>query len=428
MARRSASVLLAVVTTLALVALVLTLLPRFGAFDLELGDLVIRTQRGHRHPFPAGTGVVASPEREPVVRGRRPRGVVLIIGDGMGLGAVSTGSYLLHGRSGGLFMESAPVVGLVRTAAADQLVTDSAAAASAMATGFKANHHVLSIRPDGSRPTTLFEAARDAGLAFGAVTSSGLVDATPAAFLSHAASRYDYGDILDQMLTSGAEVLIGGTGSNYRKIAHNAAYNALVARLEKSAPGITVVRSTEQLRTAAPPLLALLPPRAPGIDQYGPPVAETGTLAYDLVASDPDGFVLLVECEATDTFAHDNAIDPLTEAVGEVDDATRALVERALARDDVLVITTADHDTGGLALVGDDGSTAEVRWVRTEHTAQLVPLFAWGPGAEQFEGVLDNTQIGARLAALLGLPGLPAPVPPLQPGASPTELAESSIN
>lgn len=425
MARRKVPVVVVVLLTLAAVAVGFLASPLVPSFELELGDLVIRTQQGHHHAFPSTDTGQPAPTRPPLERGRIPRGVVLVIGDGMGLGQVSAGSYLRHGAGGGLFLETAPVTGLVRTASADRLVTDSAAAASAMATGFKVNYRTLSIRPDGSRPTTLFEAAHAAGLAVGAVTTAALVDATPAAFLAHVPSRYDYGEILTQLLASEADVLIGGIGTGDARIRHNTVYNELVAGLVQASPRFTVARTSAELQSAHSPLLALLPGRPRDADQYGPPLVETGIEAYDRLVDDAEGFILLVECEATDSHGHGNDIAAVVAAVGELDDAARALVERAEEAGDVLVIATADHDTGSLAVVDDDGSTAEVRWASTEHTAQLVALFAWGAGAEHFEGVLDNTEIATRIAALLGLAGLPAPVAELTSGSHSAKLADS---
>lgn len=407
MAAGRGRIVVAVVATLVAVAVVFVSLPKVAHVDLAVGDLVIRTQQGHAHAYPVETRTgdpVAAPSSTP---GRRPRGVVLVIGDGMGIGQVSAGAHLLHGPGGGLAMESAPVTGLMRTVAADDLVTDSAASGSALATGYKFDRKRVSLQPDGSRPRSLFEAARDAGLATGAVTTSALVDATPATFLAHVSYRYDSGEILRQALASGTEVLVGGDGTTSTKLYRDELYRDLLGRVQELASPRTVVGSPDGLRDATAPVLALFPPREPGLDQYGPPLRDTAGAAYDMLASDPDGFVLLAECEATDSFGHDNAIDATVAAVREVDEAARALLARAAATDDVLVIVTADHDTGGLGVVNGEDGVAEVRWATKDHTAQWVPVFAWGPGAERFGGVLDNTDVGVRIADLLGLEGLP---------------------
>jgi len=142
---------------------------------------------------PTGIAGLAALPLLPPATDQPPRNLILVVADGMGLGQLSAVSALVRGPAGGLAVERAPVVGLVRTWAGDALVTDSAAAASAMATGMKTPGGAVSTQADGSRPRTLFEAAAASGMATGFVTTSGLVDATPAAFLTHAGHRDEYG-------------------------------------------------------------------------------------------------------------------------------------------------------------------------------------------------------------------------------------------
>ena len=106
---------------------------------------------------------------------------------------------------------------------------------------------------------------------------------------------------------------------------------------------------------------------------------------------------------------HENSISGVVEAVREFDEAVAYAVAWAEERDDTLVLVTADHDTGGLGVIdGDyDDGTADVRWVNDMHTGQWVPLFAFGPGSEHFNGVMDNTDIGVLIAKLLEIEDFP---------------------
>ncbi len=342
-------------------------------------------------------GAAAAPAAGPA------RGVVLVIGDGMGLGQVTAASL----ARGPLSLESAPVTGLVRTFAAGALVTDSAAAATAMACGVRTRPGVVGLAPDGTRLGSVFEAARDAGLAVGVVTTSGLADATPAGFLAHAASRRDYAAILRQELAFGAAVLIGGDFTAYPRARTSRGYLDVVAHAaELVPPGTAVVRDLDALPPPGRPVVALLPPRAAHPEQHGPPLARMALAALERIASDPEGFVLLVESEATDEAGHASDGAYLAEAAAELDRAVRALVQRATELGGVTVVVTADHDTGGLAPTGGSpGGEAALEWLTRRHTALWVPLFAWGDGAPAFAGVLDNTDLGRRIASLLGLPG-----------------------
>jgi alkaline phosphatase len=133
-------------------------------------------------------------------------------------------------------------------------------------------------------------------------------------------------------------------------------------------------------------------------------------LALQLLGESAKGFLLLIENEESDEQAHGGELAGVVEAIEELDAALRVVLDFAAGEGETLVLLTADHDTGGPGIVRgryDDGRV-EVRWLSNDHTAQWVPLFAWGPGAIQFSGVLENIEIGRRLASLLDLEGLPA--------------------
>jgi alkaline phosphatase len=387
----------------------------FVRVDVTVGGLALTAQRADRAGFPVPGDEPAAgprlPDRAvPAATSEAPRNVVLVIGDGMGLGQVVAASTLTRGPAGGLALEAAPVIGLVRTGASDDLVTDSAASASAMATGFQTPRKALSRLPDGGEPLTLFEAAAERGLATGAVTTSGLVDATPAAFLVHAGHRDQYRTILEQMLHSDATVLIGGDWSRYRKALRQRDYLELMRDAESAADArFRVVRDATALATAAAPVLALLPPRTGSRHCHGPSLEVSVRRALDLLDDSPAGFLLMIEQENTDESAHDNDTAGVVESVVELMDALELVLDLAAERQDTLVLVTADHDTGGLAITDGDfaAGVAELRWSSGEHTSLWVPLFAFGPGAPRFAGVYDNTEIGRRIAELLGLDGFP---------------------
>lgn len=407
----SRKTLITVVATLAAMLFVVVGVTRLPEFELTVGDVTLRSQRGVDHELPPDAAPAPWSRNLPEPPGpAEVRNVVLVIGDGMGVGQVSTASLLLHGADGGLAVEAAQIVGLMRTSCADRPVTDSAASATALATGFKASYRSLSVLPDGRRARTLFEAAHDAGLATGVVTTGGLADATPAGFLVHVPTRKQFAEVLGQLLVAPAEVRIGGDWTAYAEASRDEAYRQVLADAERLVPtGTTVVRDAAALESAATPLVALLPPR-PGDSAYGPDLEVSTRVALDRLAADADGFVLMVECELTDETGHANDIEGLVTSVEELDRTVRAVLEFAAGRDDTLVLVTADHDTGGVAVAGGDrfaDGRARVRWASHDHTAQWVPLFGFGPGAERFGRVLDTTEIPIEIARLLNLPGFP---------------------
>ncbi len=407
------------------IALLITVLVVWGwltRYELVLGPVVIRSQAGTSYPLavPADGAFAAPPaalEPARLERGLRPRNLVLVIGDGMGLSMLSSVSALLHGPAGGLHLERAPVVGLVRTYASDALETDSAAAATALATGFKTRRKMVSTLPDGSEPMTLLEAGRTRGLATGVVTTSGLMDATPACFTAHDPSRKNEVAILVDQLRSGTEVLIGAAWGCLDQLEQQPELAAALAQARSA--GYTIARSPEELQAAAAPLVALLPPRPDSPDAGGPPLEQSVQKALAELATDGDGFVLIVESEETDEWGHENNIKRIVTALEELEQAIGAVLAFAEQDGQTLVLITADHDTGGLGIGegkltgGSSEVPVEVRWTTSSHLGVWVPLFAFGPGAEVFAGIMDNTEIPHRIGRLLDLQGFPSRIRPL---------------
>lgn len=337
-----------------------------------------------------------------------PRNVILFIGDGMGIGQVGTASQAL----GPLAIESAPITGLMRTTALVALVTDSAAAGTAMATGHKTSRGTLGQLPQGRVVRNLTEAAHAAGLSTGVVTTSGLADATPAAFTVHAANRYRFEPILNAMLQSGVEVQIGGDFLGYERIRADTAYLGALSGATSTVPeGTTVARAPDDLLSAPAPVVALFPPRLENTEQHGPPLAVTTRKALELLDTDADGFFVMIEHEATDQAGHTNDRQMVIDSIRELDRAVQVGLRYAEDHPNTLVLVTADHDTGGLAIVEGraDEARFDVQWATDEHTALWVPVFAFGAGSERFSGVFENTDLAERIGAFLQLEAFPDP-------------------
>ncbi|MEJ2190374.1 MAG: alkaline phosphatase [Acidobacteriota bacterium] len=239
--------LIALVVALAVASLV-------GNFEIGVGNIVLRTQRGVSYPLspPAPSTQVDNELKEPQIPEpqQRPRNVILFIGDGMGMGHVSAASDLLIAPGASLAMTDTTNIGLMRTWAANNLTTDSAASGTAIATGYKTAKKAVGVLADGREVRNLIEAARARGMAAGVMTTSGLVDATPASFLAHVDNRDDFAAIFEQALDSGAEVLIGGDFSREPKALRNDRYQDLVASAEAlgGQRGYTVVRTPQALQ------------------------------------------------------------------------------------------------------------------------------------------------------------------------------------
>jgi alkaline phosphatase len=250
------------------------------------------------------------------------------------------------------------VTGLLTTSPDGPYVTDSAAAASSMATGFKIPIGSIAITRDGTSPPTVMEAAKAVGKRIGLVTTATVYDATPAAFAVHATSRRDSQALVDRLLALAPDVLIGG-GADYflpdsapggkRKDGKNV-IEAFRAK------GHQVARNTAELNAASgPKLLALFSDDDMDfeIDRDAarePTTAEMAAAALKALAQgSPNGFVLLVENENTDTAGHHNDAAALMRALWAFDDAVKVALEFQRRHPDTLVIVTGDHETGGFS-------------------------------------------------------------------------------
>jgi len=248
-------------------------------------------------------------------------------------------------------------VGLLTTSPHGAYVTDSAAAGSAMATGFKTANGAVSTTPDGTAPRTVMEAAKAAGKRIGLVTTATVYDATPAAFALHARSRRDSQALVDQLLALEPDVLMGGGGEYFRPegAAGGKRKDGKDVVAAFRAKGYQVATRPSELAAASgPKLLGLFSDddldfeieRDPARE---PTTAEMATAALKALGASAAGFVLLVENENVDTAAHHNDAAALMRALWAFDDAVKVALEFQRAHPDTLVIVTGDHETGGFS-------------------------------------------------------------------------------
>jgi alkaline phosphatase len=313
--------------------------------------------------------------------------VILVIGDGMGV-AHFTAARLLRGAD--YRIGTMPVAGLVSTHALNSIAPDSASSASAYATGAKINYRALSVDPSGRPLETALEIAERTGRATGLVTTANFYDATPAAFAAHVSSRYESDVIISQMLQSGVEIIVGGGAAKFTDDA--------VA----TAKGFTVARTGPALfSTDAPHILGVFTTQKNEMEFPDAPLLQIAPWAIDRLSRDPDGFFLLLEHEGTDGASHANATEDFMTAVKALDAMAGIALDFAASNPDTLVIVTGDHETGGLQILPENKQELELRWGGKGHTAEMLPIFARGPGAERFSGAMDNDEVGRRLKQLL---------------------------
>ena len=332
-----------------------------------------------------------------------PRNIILIIGDGMGFGSLRAASNYAAGEPGRLLMEQLPVHGLVETYSANQQITDSAASGTALACGFKTDNGKVGVSPAGIPLRSITEAALAAGRSVGILTSDSLTGATPAAFSAHVGSRRELAAIAAQQARSGIDVLLGNAASAAAFL-HRGEPGSIRTDddqllRELAARGYTRVSDLKEFQQAGPGKVFGFP-ELPMEDPERP--AAFLRVMLERLNANPRGFFAMIECHWPDYGGHSNNPDATVAGVLAADFVVQAALNFAAASRDTLVIVTADHETGVVTAARNPADRREtlVYYSSTGHSAAPVPLFAAGPGANCFGGLLRNTDIPRRLERL----------------------------
>jgi len=358
------------------------------------------------------------------------RGVILLIGDGMGPGILSIGKmYSDMELDAVLSMEhlaNRGATGYMSTYSADKLVTDSAASGTALACGEKTDNGKVGVLPDTTSVVNIFDIALLRGVAVGAVTTTAVTHATPACFLAHHRYRTYQWDIAAQIAETDAAVVLGGGSKYFLPPERGGGRRDGDLTTVAEGRGFEVVYDRDaMLASDADRLMGLFAPENIPFEldrdmDSVPSLTEMTAKAIEILSRDEDGFVLMVEGGRIDHAEHENNIAHALADFLAFDAAVGYVMEYQEENPNVTVIVTADHDCGGPAITAmkggysgypdidqyhtlDDESSPVVRWVSGDHTANLVPVFAIGPGEERFSGIIDNTDIFFSMMEILGL-------------------------
>jgi len=329
-------------------------------------------------------------------KGRKVKNIIFMIGDGMGLEQISA-AWVCNG--GKLNLDNFTNVGIQRTYSANKLVTDSAAAGTALATGHKTDNGMISMTPDIVAVKSLAEEAMEKGKRTGAAVTCRVNDATPAVFFSHSASRKNQEDIVEQMAGSGVYFLSGGGTKFWRDREDGKDISEDV-----KARGYSYVETKEDLMAVENgPVIALMDTYElkPSLDR-GDILPASVTKALELL-DNRKGFFLMIEGSMIDDGGHDNKAGHTMEEIFDFDRTLGIVLEWAAKDGQTLVIVTADHATGGMTLLGGsiDEKRIRVNYSTTGHNGIALPVFAWGPHSEDFVGIYENTELSDRIRALI---------------------------
>ncbi len=391
-----------------------------------------------------------------------PPRVIVMIADGCGFGQREALSLYRYGRPGAAVWDSFPLQLAMSTYPAsgkgydpEQVwasveamtagATDSAAAATAMATGVKTKNGAIGVDAAGQRVSNVVEQAEALGMATGVVTSVTWTHATPAGFVAHQSSRGSYVDIGQEMVNQSAVEVIMGAGHpffdnggqprekpKYEPVGGQETWDALVAgKAGGDADGdgqpdpfklLTSADDIRKLATGTPPKRVLatcevsdtlqasrkLESEEPFVDPRNANVPTLGELsagALHVLGQDPDGLFLMIEGGAVDWACHSNRAGRMIEEMADFEDAVKAVCDWVEAHggwDNTTLIITGDHETGMLTGPDEDGLFAPLKltakgklpglaWHSKGHSNSLLPFSAKGAGVEWFANAADRT-------------------------------------
>lgn len=335
---------------------------------------------------------------------QRPKNVILLIGDGMSLAQVSAHQY--WEGIGKTIFEKFPVIGFHKSYSCDDLVTDSAAGATAFSCGHKTTNGAIGVLPPDNEPcTTILEDLDHKGYATGMVVACTATHATPASFIAHRELRAFTEEIAMDYLKTELDCFIGGGEALFTERPDRLNLEDSLKRR-----GYLIKRGTNLKKIpsdgSAPFMLFTAerePPTASGGRKYMPDAAEAA--CNYLQKRSPKGFFLMVEGSQIDWAGHANDRNWLRAEMKDFDKTIKKVMEFAASNGETLVIVTGDHECGGLALVkGTSRKKFEAVFSTHVHTAVDVPVYAYGPQQHLFSGTYENTGIYFKIREALGMP------------------------
>ncbi len=324
----------------------------------------------------------------PVEKTQKVKNIILLIGDGMGVSQIYA-AYSVN--KGSLNLEKATFIGFSKTYSANAYITDSGAGGTAISSGVKTKNTYIGVDLQGIPVKTILESAEEHGLATGLVATSSITHATPASFIAHQVSRYENLLIAEDFIESGIDIFIGGgrkffesSEMNIQDVLRKKGYS-IVYNLADINPDDTLNIGCLVADDALPKML----------EGRGDFLSKATRIALTKLAKNTTGFFIMIEGSQIDWGGHENDIDFVVSEMLDFDKAIGEAFTFADKNPGTLVIVTADHETGGLSITGGNLAKGEIttHFSTPDHSAVMVPVFAYGTGAEEFAGMYENTEI-----------------------------------
>lgn len=331
--------------------------------------------------------------------GKKIKNVILMIGDGMSLMHVYSAWTCNRGH---LWLENAQYIGLSKTYCYNRFITDSGAGGTALATGFKTVYHAVGVDPNGKPLESLCSLAHKKNKSTGVAVTCRLWDATPADFCCHNINRDKEQAVTADYVKSGIDFAFGG-GAKYFE--HRTDGRNLFKELQQK--GYHISRSWDDLNKWKSGKVFAVPYNidTPLPDNRGDLLARASLKGIQLLNQNKNGFFMMIEGSQIDDYGHSNQLDLLMKETLDFDRTVGAVMKWAAQDGETLVIVTADHETGGLTLLNGDLRRGMIKcnFSTKEHSGVMVPVYAFGPGSENFTGFMENTDIFWKIKRLMNL-------------------------
>ena len=366
---------------------------------------------------------------------KQPKNVSYLLGDGMGFGAVTSLLLSMEEETG---FEKAPVIGLSETCSANNYVTDSPAGGTALATGTRTCNGFLGVGPDSVQLESLLKKAQKMGKKTGIVVNTTLTEATPGAFYAGVTSRKESYKIAEQFTESGVDVAIGAGLSAFinrpdsvdmTEVLINKGYDvyldwkSVLGTESQKFVGILdmgdVHRRNKKSTTTASAaegqevcLAARLAATEENADttRFSEPteyLQKACTKALDVLEKEAkNGFFLMIESAIIDGYGHNNDSEGMIEEMQEFDKTLQTLIAYVNEHPNTLLVVTADHETGGTGVAYKSHEVNQPEGLHLNfstkgHTGTIVPVFAYGAGAEKFRGIFQNRELPGIIEGLM---------------------------
>lgn len=331
-------------------------------------------------------------------KGKKVKNVILMIGDGMSLMHVYTAWSANRGK---LWLENAQATGLSKTWAVKKLVTDSGSGGTSLATGVKTVYHAVGVDPDGKPLTSLVDVAKELGKDAGMAVTCRLWDATPCDFCCHNIDRDKEEELVGDYPTSGVDFVFGGGA---QKFTNRKDGRDIFKELQKK--GYHVSRTLDDFFAYDKNSRIFAVPYdkdTPLPDERGDLLARASMKGISLMNQNRNGFFMMIEGSQLDDYGHFNQLDLLMKETLDFDKTIGEVMKWAAKDGETLVVVTADHETGGLTLVNGnkDEGRVECCFSTKDHSGAMVPVYAFGPGAENFTGIFENTDVFKKIKKLM---------------------------